>query len=192
MLTIPRNLIDMFCVFSVLRASAECVTALSEWSNLRCRTLVSAEGEARDRCVEAIVDQDRRAWEKLISRPTRDTGEKTKIMFPEELESIRSKLVALRDAVLLQSPNFKEIELDGLESMRRSGHPWDRDWDVIPPWLVHSQRNCPIEEVRVKLTACARSLLVKVVGFHCVTVCFYIVLNCVCRSRILHLPTRDA
>lgn len=123
------------------------MTALSEWSNLRCETLVPAGSMGEPRRVDGMINQDPRAWERLIDTPEAEGAGDTQIPLPQDLKLTRSKLAALRDAVLLAPEAFDNLTLNNFESTIPRRTPWDQGWEAIPPWWVHSQRGCQIAEV---------------------------------------------
>ena len=130
--------------------SVDCATALAAWADLRRRTLLPAAGTAEVRRVEAIIDPRPRAWEGLAGSLAEGDALESNNSSSERLEVIRSKLVALRDAVLLRPRALDGIDFDTLESMESGRIRWSGNPDAIPPWRVHSQRGCPIAEVGFK------------------------------------------
>lgn len=128
--------------------SGDCTTALSEWSGLRCETLMSDAGMGEQQTVEAILHPDLRAWEQLLNARTVDQGGTAAVdadlPFPAKLRLAQLKLAALRDALLLVPSVLGETSPDSLESRQRGR----ARWEVSPAWLVHSQEGCHVEEVR--------------------------------------------
>ncbi|CAM9671496.1 unnamed protein product [Ectocarpus sp. 6 AP-2014] len=52
----------------------DCIEALAEWANLRCRALLPAEGMSNPRRTQAVLDPHPRAWQALIaSQPLEPT-----------------------------------------------------------------------------------------------------------------------
>lgn len=141
-----------------------------EWASLRCRTLLPAQSMNEARRTEAILSSDPRAWEQLVEksspepvsgRATSDIGDPfmfgkslqyTTAPTREDLDRVHSKLVALRDAVLVPIQSSTEenaFVFDNFETKNSSrSSRWD-GWKMLPPWSVHSLAECPLAEVRV-------------------------------------------
>lgn len=86
------------------------------------------------------------------------------VPLPHEVESARSKLIGLRDAVMLPPSTLFESEtMSGNNNKSRDGetaedgrgggssrrHRWD-GWETLPPYWVYSPYGCPIAQVSEK------------------------------------------
>lgn len=166
--------------------SEECATALSEWSSLHCRVSTHPDatgtGHQTERASETL-NSDMKTWPR--SSVGVYTGEAHKgdvfgtaeaDQVPEEdLQRAWSKLVALRDAVIVAagvgseevmhgSSNTREEDTARGQTSRRHLGKEDRgDHDTAPKssdssptrkanrsWSVHSQRGCRLNEVRFR------------------------------------------
>ena len=71
-----------------------------------------------------------------------------------EVDRVRSKLVVLRDAVLMpEHPPFDDTGsmFDNFDTKNSSrSNRWDA-WQTLPPWSVYSIPACPLTEVRSRL-----------------------------------------
>lgn len=135
-----RTVVDFRCVpptFSPsLGRTHDCAAVFTEWVDLRCQTLLRAGASPESARLEALVSQSPHAWEKLVESSAM-----------EDLEGIRSKLVALRDAVLFGPPALNGIDFEALEAMESGHTSWGGSADAMPLWWAHSQSGCSIEEV---------------------------------------------
>lgn len=111
----------------------DCAAVFAEWVDLRCQTLLRAGASAESARLGALVSQSPRAWEKLVESSAL-----------EVLEGTRSKLVALRDAVLFGPPALNGIDFEAMESGHTS---WGGSAAAMPLWWAHSQSGCSIAEV---------------------------------------------
>ena len=126
--------------------SGDCTTALSEWSDLRCETLMSDSAMGEQRAAEAVLWPDPRAWEQLLGTLAGDgNGEAgtAYFPFPEKLRLTRLKLAALRDAVLPFPSSLGETNLATFGSRKTRRVPWE----ISSAWSIHSQEGCHLEEV---------------------------------------------
>ncbi|CAM9356811.1 unnamed protein product [Ectocarpus sp. 13 AM-2016] len=147
----------------------DCLEALAEYSDLRCRTLFPARGMEDGRRVDAILDPEPRAWEALLdSSPllepipavaapgplgrategdSSDASIYTSVAKAADVDSARLKLVLLRDA--LQAPSPLEPNYDMAlreEAKERSLSDRWGGWKTHPLWWIHSIMGCPLAE----------------------------------------------
>lgn len=125
-------------------SGVDCTTVLSEWSNLRCETLMSDTGIRERWRAEDILLPGLRAWEHLLETPRIDGTLGADLPAPENLRVAQLKLAALRDALVLVPSAFDETSLGSFGSTE-SGQG---RWELSPAWLIHSQEGCDSEEVR--------------------------------------------
>lgn len=168
-----------YCLFA--RNSQQCSETLAEWATLRCQTLLPAKGMNDARRTDAMLSSDPRAWEQLVDKlsseqqtpaaaATTRTGRETSgtkggpftigetlrytaVPTTKDIDRVRSKLIALRDAVLLPTvhPSMEDAAsvFDNFEAKNYSrSDRWD-GWQMLPLWSVYSLTGCPLEEVRV-------------------------------------------
>ncbi|CAM9268601.1 unnamed protein product [Ectocarpus fasciculatus] len=169
-------------LFSPAYTSEECATALSEWSSLHCRASTHPDaagtGHQTERASETL-NSDIKTWPRSsVGVYTGEahkgdvfgTGEADQVS-EEDLQRAWSKLVALRDAVIVAadvgredvihgSSNTREEDTARGQSSRRHLGKEDRgDHDAVPKpsdssptrkvdrsWSVHSQRGCRLNE----------------------------------------------
>lgn len=148
-----HNLSCTHCA-NLCRTSGDCIAALSDLSNVRCRTLLRAENARESQRVDAILNPDSRAWERLLGSLAEDE-EKTdvsrnsnKAVLQRDFEHARSEVAVLRDAVLLLPLAFNVLYKDHLKTRKSNRTPWDKPWKAIPPWSMLSPKGCGVEEVR--------------------------------------------
>lgn len=150
-----------------------------------------------------MLSSDPRAWEQLTKdsspeptsgRETSDTkggpfpiGETlryTTVATTEDIYRVYSKLVALRDAVLVpvySSTEDSTLVFGNFEAKNSSrSNRWD-GWQMLPPWSVYSLRDCPLSEVRVLLGVLRRLFSSLSVFFACSSFLLYMLSGCPCR-----------
>lgn len=131
---------------SMPTSRGDCIAALSGWSDLRCETFLSGAGTGNHQKAEALLHPGRRAWEHLPDALAADgtAGDADRLSSRENLRVARSKLAAVRDAILLAPSALERTSLGDLDSRQ----PGRDGWDLGPAWLIHSQEGCHVEEVR--------------------------------------------
>lgn len=121
------------------------------------------------RRADAILSSDPRAWEKLVedSSPNPISGrvasgagssftigetlQYTAVPTTGEVDRVHSKLVALRDAVLVPARSATDDNpslFDNFEAKNSSHSGRWGGWLLLPPWSVFSLTGCPLAEVR--------------------------------------------
>ncbi|CAM9489126.1 unnamed protein product [Hapterophycus canaliculatus] len=159
----------------------ECASALSEYSNLRCQTLLglyrhggpseSSSDERNNKRMTAVAENilredDTSSWEALsglhhhvrMDRATvweeheeeaKDGGSIVDEKGSDEVRSrtlrvdnVRSKLVALRDAVVIPEKRSQQTAAEGAKGLNQV--EGERTYHS---WTIHSQKGCRVEEV---------------------------------------------
>lgn len=122
------------------------------------------------RRTDAILSSDPRAWEKLVesSSPEPISGrvasdvvgdtftigenlQYTTVPTTKDVDRVHSKLVVLRDAVLVpvnSATDDKPSIFDNFEAKNSSHSGRWGGWQMLPPWSVSSLTGCSLAEVR--------------------------------------------
>ena len=139
----------VICSSSSRNRNEDCVGILAEWTNLRCRALLSAGGEKDPARANAVADRNPTAWETNVvlnslavpmvagSADVAAAARNTQSPTTEDVHSARLRLTALRDSI---ATRFRSDNDGG--SVEEGEHVWDRGgcrWDGFektPPWWV--------------------------------------------------------